>query len=109
MDGGYCDNLPIDLALRAGAEEVLAVELHPQPTHPEYAKMPFLTAVMPRRSLGAFLDFDGDVVRRNRMQGYYDAMKQLGRFDGLYYTFTARERPARRHAGPPLHARGRGL
>ena len=22
------------------------------------------------------------------MQGYYDAMKQLGRFDGLYYTFT---------------------
>ena len=109
VDGGYCDNLPIDLALRAGAEEVLAVELHPQPTHPEYAKMPFLTAVMPRRSLGAFLDFDGDVVRRNRMQGYYDAMKQLGRFDGLYYTFTARERPARRHAGPPLHARGRGL
>ena len=88
VDGGYCDNLPIDLALRAGAEEVLAVELHPQPTHPEYAKMPFLTAVMPRRSLGAFLDFDEAVVRRNRMQGYYDAMKQLGRFDGLYYTFT---------------------
>lgn len=88
VDGGYCDNLPIDMAIRAGAEEVLAVELHPEMTHPEYGKMPFLTAVMPRRSLGAFLDFDEAVVRRNRMQGYYDAMKQLGRFDGLYYTFT---------------------
>ena len=88
VDGGYCDNLPIDLAIRAGAEEVVAVELHPQPTHPEYSKMPFLSTVMPRRSLGAFLDFDAEVVRRNRMQGYYDAMKQFGRFDGLFYTFT---------------------
>ena len=50
--------------------------------------MPFLSTVMPRRSLGAFLDFDAEVVRRNRMQGYYDAMKQFGRFDGLFYTFT---------------------
>ena len=88
VDGGYCDNLPIDLAIRAGAEEVVAVELHPVPTHPEYIKMPFLTTIMPRRSLGAFLDFDPETVRRNRMQGYYDAMKCFGRFDGIFYTFT---------------------
>ena len=87
VDGGYCDNLPIDMALRAGAEEVLAVELHTAPTHPEYAKMPFLTTVLPRRDLGAFLDFDEALVRRNRLRGYCDAMKQLGRFDGLFYTF----------------------
>ena len=87
VDGGYCDNLPIDMALRAGAEEVLAVELHPAPTHPEYVKMPFLTTVLPRRELGAFLDFDEALVRRNRARGYCDAMKQLGRFDGLFYTF----------------------
>ena len=88
VDGGYCDNLPIDLAIRAGAEEVVAVELHPTPTHPEYVKMPFLTTIMPRRSLGAFLDFDPETVRRNRLQGYYDAMKRFGRFDGIFYTFT---------------------
>ena len=88
VDGGYCDNLPIDMALRAGAEEVLAVELHPAPTHPEYVKMPFLTTVLPRRELGAFLDFDEALVRRNRARGYCDAMKQLGRFDGLFYTFS---------------------
>lgn len=88
VDGGYCDNLPIDLALRAGAEEIVSVELHPQPAHPEYAKMPFLTAIAPRRDLGAFLDFDPEIVRRNRMQGYYDAMKALGCFDGVFYTFT---------------------
>ena len=87
VDGGYCDNLPIDMALRAGAEEVLAVELHSAPTHPEYVKMPFLTTVLPRRELGAFLDFDEALVRRNRARGYCDAMKQLGRFDGLFYTF----------------------
>lgn len=88
VDGGYCDNLPIDLALRAGAEEVVCVELHAEPTHPEYVKMPFLTSVVPRRGLGAFLDFDPELVRKNRMQGYYDAMKLYGRFDGVFYTFT---------------------
>ncbi len=88
IDGGYYDNLPIDMAIRAGADEVVAVDIHPMHTHPEYQRMPFLTTIMPRRSLGNFLDFNADVLKRNRLIGYYDAMKKFGRFDGLFYTFT---------------------
>lgn len=87
VDGGYYDNLPIDLALQQGAHEVVAVDVHPGGTHPEYEKMPFLTAVFPRRDLGNFLEFNPERLRKNRLLGYYDAMKAFGRFDGVFYTF----------------------
>ena len=88
IDGGFCDNLPIDLALADGADEVVAVELHPYLTHPEYARMPWLTTVKPRHNLGGFLDFNPKLLRRSRLMGYYDAMKRYGKFDGWLYTFT---------------------
>ncbi|MBR1558724.1 MAG: patatin-like phospholipase family protein [Clostridia bacterium] len=87
IDGGYCDNLPIDMALNAGADEVVAVELHPYDTHPEYARMPWLRVIRPRHSLGGFLDFDRRLMARSLRLGYQDAMKVYGRFDGWLYTF----------------------
>ena len=87
IDGGYCDNLPIDLALTRGADEVIAVELHPEPTHPEYSHMPWLTTIKPRRELGGFLDFKPEPLRTSRRLGYCDAMKALGGLDGFRYTF----------------------
>lgn len=88
IDGGYFDNLPVDMALRAGAEEVLAVDIHSKPVHPEYLRMPFFDCIAPLRPLGNFLDFHPETLRRNRRMGYYDAMKHLGLFDGVFYTFT---------------------
>ena len=87
IDGGYCDNLPVDMALADGADEVIAVELHPYLTHPEYARMPWLKTIRPRHSLGSFLDFDPRLMARNLRIGYQDAMKVFGRFDGFLYTF----------------------
>ena len=87
VDGGYADNMPVDMALRDGAQEIIAVDLHPKATHPEYMNMPFLTAVMPLKPLGGFLDFDKQKLRRIRLLGYYDAMKRLGRLDGVAYSF----------------------
>jgi len=87
IDGGYCDNLPIDMALADGAEEVVAVELHPYDTHPEYGRMPWLRRIRPRHSLGSFLDFNPLLMRRSLWLGYHDAMKAYGKFDGWLYTF----------------------
>ena len=87
VDGGYLDNLPIDMALRDGAQEIIAVDIHPRPTHPEYLPMPFLTTIAPLSALGGFLDFDQAHLRRSRALGYYDAMKRLGRLDGIRYSF----------------------
>jgi hypothetical protein len=87
IDGGYYDNLPVDMALADGMDEVVAVELHPEYTHPEYARMPWLTTVRPLHSLGGFLDFNPDLLRRSRLMGYQDAMKRWGRLDGFRYAF----------------------
>ena len=87
IDGGYYDNLPVDMALRDGADEVIAVELKPDPVHPEYARMPWLTEIRPRHSLGGFLDFNPKLMARSLRLGYQDAMKRYGRFEGWRYTF----------------------
>ena len=87
IDGGYYDNLPIDMALADGMDEVVAVELHPEFTHPEYARMPWLRTVKPLHNLGGFLDFNPDLLRRSRLLGYHDAMKRWERLDGFMYTF----------------------
>lgn len=88
MDGGYVDNMPIAMAIADGAEEIIAVDIHPQPVHPEYASMPFLTQIHPLHELGSFLDFNPERLRRSRLLGYYDVLKAYGRFDGVRYTFT---------------------
>ncbi len=87
IDGGYFDNLPIDMAISDGMDEVVAVEIHPDYTHPEYARMPWLTTVKPLHGLGGFLDFNPDLLRRSRLLGYHDAMKRYGRLEGFLYTF----------------------
>lgn len=87
MDGGYADNMPIGMALQDGADEIIAVDVHPQPVHPEYASMPFLTEVRPLHELGSFLDFKPAQLRRSRLMGYHDTLKAYGRLDGIRYTF----------------------
>ena len=87
IDGGYYDNLPIDVALADGMDEIVAVELHPYLTHPEYGGMPWLNTIKPLHDLGGFLDFNPDLLRRARLLGYHDVMKRWGRLDGFLYTF----------------------
>ncbi len=104
IDGGYYDNLPVDMALADGMDEVVAVELHPDYTHPEYARMPWLTTILPLHSLGGFLDFNPELLRRSRLLGYHDAMKRWGRLEGFLYTFRRTgdleaARTARRYMG----------
>ena len=70
-----------------GEREIVAVDIHPQPCHPEYARMPFLKMIHPLHNLGGFLDFNPKLLKRSRLMGYYDAKKAYGYLDGIRYTF----------------------
>ena len=94
IDGGYYDNLPVDFALRLGAEEVIAIDLSSNPHHPNYFGRSGFTTVFPRVETGTFLSFDQSVIRRLETLGYYDTMKVFGMFDGVRYTFEKMELPA---------------
>ncbi len=87
LDGCYHDNLPIDLALRMGAQEVIAVDLHTTPAHAAYANRPYVTYIKPSRSLGTMMNFDHALLMENARMGYCDTMKMFGKYLGYRYTF----------------------
>lgn len=87
VDGGYFDNLPVDFALRLGAEQIVAVDLTVVPKHPQYQDRYLITYIHPHEELFSFLDFDHEKMRHARVLGYNDTMKLYGRYAGEKYTF----------------------
>lgn len=88
IDGGYQDNLPINLAIEMGATEVIAVDLHAFGIKKKVdAKDVKIKTISPRNDLGSFLVFHRDVARRNIRFGYNDTMKVFKKLDGDKYTF----------------------
>lgn len=85
LDGCYYDNLPIDLALKMGADEVLAVDLHTTPSHPNYVNKPYITYIKPSRSLGTMLNFERQILDDNIQLGYFDTLKVFGKMKGKCY------------------------
>lgn len=93
IDGGYYDNMPVDYALRMGADEIIGIDLTNNPHHPNYFDRTGITYVFPQVETGSFLSFDREVIDRLEILGYYDTMKVYGRFDGVKYTFELTELP----------------
>jgi len=87
VDGGYFDNLPIDQALRMGAEEVIAIDLNSVPQHPNYMDHAHIKYLFPKVETGSFLDFSRATLDRLERMGYLDTMKAYGELDGAKYTF----------------------
>ncbi|MBQ6685462.1 MAG: hypothetical protein IJM99_05065, partial [Firmicutes bacterium] len=89
IDGGYHDNLPMNLALKLGAEEIIAVDLQSmgiirKPKIDEDK----LTVIRSHWNLGPFILFDKSYARRNIALGYLDTMKVFGRLYGWKFAFT---------------------
>lgn len=88
VDGGYKDNLPINLAVDLGAQEVLAVDLKSVGLIPKkYNDSVPVRILRPYWDLGIFLTFDTQRIRRNIQLGYLDTLKSYGRYEGLAYAF----------------------
>ena len=87
IDGMYYDNLPIDLAISMGATELIVVDLHMEPQHPNYAGRPYVTYITPSEDLGGILSFNNDVIEKNIRMGYRDTMRAFGRYKGYVYCF----------------------
>lgn len=85
IDGGYYDNLPISLAFRLGAQEVIAIALNPNPH--AYTNHPFVRCIQPKERLGGMLDFDATTIREQFELGYIDTLKSFGRLMGRDFNF----------------------
>jgi len=87
VDGGYFDNFPIDFALRLGAEEIIAIDLHSEAIHPQYIRRKHITYIHPHSDLYSFLEFDKEKLNRAKRIGYLDGMKAFHRYAGEKYAF----------------------
>ena len=77
IDGMYHDNLPIGLALSMGATELIVVDLHQTPQHPEYAGKSNVVYLCPSEDLGGILAFDRKKIEENIEMGYQDAIRKF--------------------------------
>lgn len=88
IDGAYYDNLPINLAVDMGADEVVAIDLESIGIKREVKNKDIkVTYIKPSCDLGSFLVFDKNTIRKNMRLGYNDTMKAFKELDGDYYTF----------------------
>ncbi|EOL50764.1 hypothetical protein I580_02375 [Enterococcus caccae ATCC BAA-1240] len=89
VDGGYRNNIPVDIALENGATECIIVDVKgPGITKP--VKIPATTSYVVLQTpwtMGAVLLFDGTRSTKNIQLGYLETMKVLGQqYLGYWYT-----------------------
>ena len=89
VDGGWKNNLPIDYALRLGADEVIAVMLNsiPAAQKREYFSLPNVKVIYPSCSQGSMLNFSQSLIEPNIEMGYLDGKKAFGELFGNAYFF----------------------
>lgn len=93
VDGGYKNNLPIDMAVEMGANEIIAVDLEAvgKYTEPSYKDVP-VRYIKSYWNLGMFLSFDKDRLKRNTELGYLDVLRSYRMIDGTTYSFVKGEK-----------------
>lgn len=85
IDGGFRDNMPLDLAARMGATELLAIDIDGLGvTRPNHTGLP-TRIIKSHWNLGPVLDFDPERAARNIALGYFDTMRAFGRMGGTAY------------------------
>ena len=87
IDGGYYDNLPIELAIKLGAEFLIIVDLG----SPGFKKRPSKNIdsilIKPKNNISFFLNFDEKAAKINVRFGYNDTLKAFKKLDGNKFTF----------------------
>ena len=89
IDGGFCDNTPVEIAVRSGARDIVAIDIGKHRSHTQYDRRPNITYIRTSQPLGGLLTLDSALSARNRILGYNDVMRAFGRMRGVSYSFDA--------------------
>lgn len=94
IDGGFYDNLPINLMASKGIKDIVAVDLGAIGiTRKTQADDLNIRTIRPSEDVGLLLEITPVKAKYNLKMGYYDTMKSFGRFIGrLYYISNDKEK-----------------
>ena len=102
IDGGWRDNMPLELATKMGATELIGVDVDGVGlTRPNLTGLP-TRIIRSHWDLGPLFDFDGARAAKNIALGYMDTMREFGRLGGTAYGSAA----ARLLAAYPAYSQG---
>ncbi len=103
VDGGYFDSMPINLAIKAGAKQVIAIDLQSfGAVKKQKDKSIPVKIISPRENLGHMLMFSQARSQRLFKLGYNDTLKVFGVYDGWRFTFKPHAFDALSDAYPEL-------
>ena len=91
IDGGYFDNIPINLAIKLGAKKIIAVDLNNNYDKEKYKTNIPITLIKPNNKLKFFLNFDKKYSIQAINFGYNDTLKKFNKLDGNIYSFRKNE------------------
>lgn len=90
IDGGLFDNLPINIAIDLGADEVIAIDLKAPGVKQRPKKKIKVIKIKPNNKLTNFLNFNEEGAKKNIKFGYHDTLKVFHKLSGKKYTFRNR-------------------
>lgn len=96
IDGGFYDNCPINLLVKKGYTEVIAIRtLGMAPVQKVKNKNIKIVNIIPSQNLGTVLNFDNNLIQTNLKMGYCNAMRFIKELKGRKYyiepTYTEEE------------------
>ncbi len=88
IDGGYYDNVPVNLCIELGATKVIAVDTKAIGVKRKIKdKNINVITIQPRNKIVSLLVFDKDLAIKTMKFGYNDAMKTFGVYVGNIFTY----------------------
>lgn len=90
IDGFFNDNLPIRLAFKLGADEVIAIDMRLFSLKPQnrfFLTLPNVSYIAPYIPLGSMVDFSQESIQKYMKLGYLDTMKFFKKYRGFYFCF----------------------
>lgn len=87
IDGGYDNNLPVDLALMMNAQRIVAIDVKGVGFYKPKIEKDTITYWEPLVQLGNFLDFRAKEGIRSMKLGRLETLKRLDQLPGHTYTF----------------------
>ncbi len=86
IDGGFYDNCPINLLIRKGYREIIAIRTFAigivRKVEDDSVKV---LNIVPSDDLGSVLNFDHELIQHNLKLGYFDAMRAIRHLKGKKY------------------------
>nr|WP_207755075.1 patatin-like phospholipase family protein [Alkaliphilus hydrothermalis] len=86
LDGGFYNNLPIEMLYKKGCKKVIAVRLlsKGRVKKVEYEDLE-ITYISPNQPLGGIMAFTKDLARHNMTLGYFDTLRVFKNLNGSTY------------------------